>query len=619
MIKKRFAIIASSLFLILQQGNSAPFVVKEWKGTELSTEYVNRIYELANVYGYVRYFYPNKQLIDFEWVKYLKYSLEEIETCQSTTDFHVKLQALFSPFCPHLLINDLGTAVAHGQFSSANVPFYMQEHTFNKKRQFVSKVKKIGKYTSIYPKADSLYHFNISSDLSIAFPMALSELPDRDRKIAQIKADKNIFYREFGYNLLTDYHARIANEIIRCNIVQHFYPYYFEDGLDVQWKQMYRDYFREIAACKSMDDYYWAVCRMMSLVKDTHASVDFALPVSKIAYTYARTGYPEIETCIYKDQLFVKSIGNAYHQDVQPGDRIIKVNGRDVEDLIKEKLSHISYSTLSSGRTKLTVNHEIFKTFPSARKDSIFELTIRQANGSDNIVKLPVNRSLPFSTGNAKPFIEQLGGDIYYVNLANPGLIKYKSFQNRITELNAGKGIIFDMRGYPNDDVLSIMAHLTDTILSSGNLSETVTYFPDHIQTQLNPTEKWFIAPAMSDLSKSYAKKYKYPQPTKQRIDRPCVFLVNAISVSFMETLLDMVKHYRLGIIVGENSAGTNGDVVGFNRLSFAPFTVTGYKFTNRDGSQHHGIGIKPDIYIENTDPLTDKQLEAAIKYLNEQ
>ena len=209
--------------------------------------------------------------------------------------------------------------------------------------------------------------------------------------------------------------------------------------------------------------------------------------------------------------------------------------------------------------------------------------------------------------------------NIFYVNLSDPELIKYKSFANRITEINTGKGVIFDMRGYPNEYVMSIMAHLTDTVLSCGNLSNVITYFPDRLQPHLKPAKTWYIAPAMSDISKSYAKKYEYPQPVKQKIEVPCVFLVNAESISFMETLVEMIKHFRLGVIIGENTAGCNGDAARFYNLPFAYFTMTGCKFMNRDGSQHHGIGVIPDIYVENTDPFTDKQLEAAIKYLNEE
>jgi len=600
------------LFFFIENSLQPIAAQREWQHTNISTEYAGHIDALANVYGYIRYFYPNDVKGNFDWLKYLNYAVKEIESCESTLDFHVKLQELFSPFCPHLRISDSGTIAVNTKLTS-NESFYLNEHTFNnRKGQFVSKMKKINCYSSVYPKPDSMYHFNINSNLSISFPIAVSEIPDTRNKITKIQSDKRIFYKEPSYYFFSDYHARIANEIIRCNIVQHFYPYYFEDSLDLVWKQKYNDYFRKIADCENMYDFYWAICRMMNHVKDSHANIHFILNAA-----YARTGYPELETIIKNGQLFVKSIGTPYNQHVKYGDHIIKINGKDATDFMNEKLSHLSYSTLPSGWTRLTNGSELFKTFPDGNNYTNFELTIKQSEGNEKVVEIPANKSNPFYQDNNRTFIKELEEKIYYVNLTNPGITKYKSFRDRIDELNDGKGIIFDMRGYPNDDVLSILAHLTDTVMSMGNLNDVVTYFPDHIQPQLIPSEKWLVAPAMSEMSKSYTRKYKYPQPTKQKIEQHCVFLIDATSISFMESILDMVKHYQLGTIVGTNSSGCNGDAM-FLNMSFAPFTMTGYKFMNRDGSQHHGIGIKPDIYVENIDPFIDKQLDAAIKFLKE-
>ena len=83
-----------------------------------------------------------------------------------------------------------------------------------------------------------------------------------------------------------------------------------------------------------------------------------------------------------------------------------------------------------------------------------------------------------------------------------------------------------------------------------------------------------------------------------------------------------MMKHYKVGIIIGEPTAGCNGDVTK-NDLPFGTFFMTYNKFLNWDGSQHHGIGVLPDIYCKPT--LTDiqkgldTQLNFAVEYLNKQ
>ena len=85
-------------------------------------------------------------------------------------------------------------------------------------------------------------------------------------------------------------------------------------------------------------------------------------------------------------------------------------------------------------------------------------------------------------------------------------------------------------------------------------------------------------------------------------------------SISFTETLLDIIKAYKIGLIIGENSAGCNGDIM-FIKLPFASFSMTGFKFANRDSTQHHIYGISPDIRVDRGN-MEDKQLETAKAYL---
>lgn len=80
-----------------------------------------------------------------------------------------------------------------------------------------------------------------------------------------------------------------------------------------------------------------------------------------------------------------------------------------------------------------------------------------------------------------------------------------------------------------------------------------------------------------------------------------------------------MMKFYGIGTIIGEPTAGCNGDATR-NRMQFATFIMTYNKFLNRDGSQHHSIGVLPDIYCSPTigdiRQNIDTQLEFAKKYI---
>lgn len=88
--------------------------------------------------------------------------------------------------------------------------------------------------------------------------------------------------------------------------------------------------------------------------------------------------------------------------------------------------------------------------------------------------------------------------------------------------------------------------------------------------------------------------------PVNARLKVPCVFVTNSSCMSFEETVMEIVKNYHLGMIVGEPTCGTNGDIFLTMRPTIA-FGITSFRFRNHDGSQHHGIGVLPDVPVAPT------------------
>lgn len=83
---------------------------------------------------------------------------------------------------------------------------------------------------------------------------------------------------------------------------------------------------------------------------------------------------------------------------------------------------------------------------------------------------------------------------------------------------------------------------------------------------------------------------------------------------------MGIIEEYDLGTIIGEATAGTNGNV---NRLTLPggyQITWTGMKVLKHDGSRHHGVGIQPDLVVTPTRAGVaagrDELLERAIEHL---
>lgn len=100
------------------------------------------------------------------------------------------------------------------------------------------------------------------------------------------------------------------------------------------------------------------------------------------------------------------------------------------------------------------------------------------------------------------------------------------------------------------------------------------------------------------------------------------IFLTNGEALSAAESFMGFIEGYKLATIIGQPTAGTNGNYNLFKLKGGYGISFTGMKVLKHDGTQHHGIGIHPDIYIEKTikgvkegrDEFLEKAIEIAKK-----
>jgi C-terminal processing protease CtpA/Prc len=95
-------------------------------------------------------------------------------------------------------------------------------------------------------------------------------------------------------------------------------------------------------------------------------------------------------------------------------------------------------------------------------------------------------------------------------------------------------------------------------------------------------------------------------------------FITDGRAISYAESCLGIVEHYRLAEIVGAPTAGTNGNVNSIRLPGGFAVAFTGMKVLKHDGSQHHGVGIQPTIRVTPTRRAItagrDELLERAIQ-----
>ena len=90
-------------------------------------------------------------------------------------------------------------------------------------------------------------------------------------------------------------------------------------------------------------------------------------------------------------------------------------------------------------------------------------------------------------------------------------------------------------------------------------------------------------------------------RPRQPRLTSNIAYIIDGRAISYAETWMGVVEHYRVAEIVGQPTAGTNGNVNPFTVPSGYRISWTGMKVLKHDGSQHHGVGILPTIPFERT------------------
>ncbi len=143
--------------------------------------------------------------------------------------------------------------------------------------------------------------------------------------------------------------------------------------------------------------------------------------------------------------------------------------------------------------------------------------------------------------------------------------------------------VIFDVLEYPNTNALDLIAHFTTKPLLSPTFISSFTSNP-------------FGAIVKKEVKENWTQKALQPS-----VNIPTVFLVRG-TYSWGETFLDIIKANKIGQLIGEETGGTNGDVI-YNNLELYGYKYSSIKTINNSNNlPANESTIKPDILFEKTE-----------------
>lgn len=540
-----------------------------------------QLWKLSQLYGSARYFTPIHDTDDIDWYAFLDKNIHDILAINSEKQADSILLNSFSTLLPELKFikpSEINNTIAVA-------PFYIKSTTLNTgfhKSPTTSHLIRLENNDMQLPEYN---HIQLDDHLIASYRMITNSIEDKSEDLRHI-------LKELKYKWEKDFYVspyfRLSNAIISGAYIQHFYAYYNEDNLIGTWEKEMKSYFKEIASCNSYPEYLNASYKLYGHVKDGHLFVmnAYSKPGALLGQ-YQPIYYPQILlNSTEEGKIYVKECQSDC--SVQKGDEILSVNGLDIKSLIKEKEKIVSAAT-ETDRIGKVLDMFIFQSF---KKDSVIQIKVKRSDQKQYDCKVNINHNDNYFSIKDN-FISQVQEGIWRINPCIEKGANYKEFSKYIEQFTYAKGLIIDLRGYPNSCILPILSHFIDSTAMVGQILTPTFYAPEHmyVNYQILENSIWGIHPA----TEPYKKEWEYEKPVAKRIHTPVYFLSDRNALSFGETVVELIKSHKIGTIIGEPTSGTNGDAVIVKSPSIG-YIFTGYKFLNHDGSLHHGIGIMPDI-----------------------
>lgn len=557
---------------------------------------IHNISVFNKVYGYVRHFSPALAVDTFfGWEDLLLKNLPLVEAAKSDNELCQIITTCFAQLEPNLVVEPFNTEKKPANTTSQECNgFYV--HRYNKgwgnRNENATKMKFL--YSSRIERCSSnLNLFKTTyENISITLPLTVC-VNDSTYKLYNTTREFDPKSKKDKYSSSNKY-VRLGIILEVWNVQEYFYPYM--DELKIDNEAILKKYIKAVSTEMNEQQFFETLEYFGAEYKDGHAGFMPFAPMAEWP-----DFVPPLKIELIGNELIVTYVADTLKHLINIGDKVTSIDNISAMDFFKKKQQKISSATQTWN--KYAAESELLIGY----KNTFVKLDLLQ-NGKRKALSLIRNVSARTNDANAnkiRPDIYEIKKDYYYVNLCYLTDSSFYYISENI--LPKAKGIVFDFRGYPYPVKYSFLQHLaSDTIFPPAWTIPVKTYpTQNDIKRDTINASHWIHSPLL-------------PKYTDN-----IVFLVNGRCISGAESFLAIIEHYKLGKIVGEQTAGTNGNINSFILFGLYQFWHTQMHTAKHDGAKFHGVGIIPNV---NVKPRTikdvlegnDNFIIEAIKLLNE-
>jgi len=548
---------------------------------------------LAQSVGSVKYFYPNHHTARVSWETVLVRSIPAVRRARTDAALARTLDSLLRPVAPEIRLR-LHTAAAEpagfAPMGTGSVYFW-EHHGLGLDKAGLPVVRLMLKLAGI-PYASTIR--------AASGAAADSLFPNEQRRytaalIDSVRLEVPLVLTAAQYRQRLSYHLgrrvrrlsartpeqRLATVMLTWNIPQHFYPYRVVLA-QAQWEAALGPALQQAAKATSEAELLAAVRTLLARLPDRHVAIG---PKTRTGLRIVEPPWA-LRLVLAEDQVVVQQVPTRLRAQVVPGDVVTHVNGRPVAHWL-DSLQLMQPATTPAVARQLATG-QLLSHLAAAAPAATF--TLRDSLGHSTDLRWTF-RQLRGSLYHQMPPVRELAPGLLYVDAAR---LRYTDFRRALPQLQVARGLVVDLRQRPHYDLLRILPHFSPQPLVSDSLTTPVLRQPAFRQAAFE-----------GDVS-----EVRLPQVPL--VAAPVVFLVGPHTYSYGETVAELVQRHRVGILLGQPTGGTNGEM-NFAAIGRAYLlSWTGRRVVAR-GQPYQGTGLTPDIVVVPTRRQLARQQDAEL------
>lgn len=364
------------------------------------------------------------------------------------------------------------------------------------------------------------------------------------------------------------------------------YNFVYFDKLTFDWDSLYQATIPVVLATKNDFEYYRELQRFVATLQDGHTRVTWN---RKDLWDHLTT--IPIVTRLIDEKMIVTEVLNSeleQRHGIKPGLEVIKIKGTDVHEYVSTHIKPFVFSSTKQWTNWIAYGRDATR---GKRSESI---CITFKDDDNRVFEFTFSHSMSENNVSSTPLFD------FTVLEDNIGLLKIDDFwrEKFTTHFDAifekiltTDALIIDIRGNGGGDSNNseyILSHLTN---KSFNMSawSSPRYIPAF--ASWNRPKEWHIGEPWIG----------QPVQNKPFYNKPIALLIDESTISAAEDFCVGFRNMKRGYIIGTPSGGSTGNPIGFDLPGEGWLLICTKKDTYPDGSEFVGVGILPDIEVQET------------------